>query len=190
MLTNFSVRNISGPGLIQQGCHNITFLFVSQNSYPTFWLYDKFSVSVHKLTCVCVKVFPCKKYTFQAYYSGAFGNFAVICLCFFSGYEFIFKGQCHEIFCCRFYRWQMMGTVSDYLHLKVKLKEKFDLMLTLLSKRCPNKIIKTFLIFHDLELRIFPRIFEKNGPTGICRGLGVTDSWKKHEVENLVALSL
>jgi hypothetical protein len=83
-----------------------------------------------------------------------------------------------------------MGTVSDYLHLKVKLKEKFDLMLTLLSKRCPNKIIKTFLIFHDLELRIFPRIFEKNGPTGICRGLGVTDSWKKHEVENLVALSL
>jgi hypothetical protein len=43
-----------------------------------------------------------------------------------------------------------------------------------------------------LELRISPRIFEKirNGSIGILRGLGETDSGKKTEVENLVALSL
>ncbi len=43
-----------------------------------------------------------------------------------------------------------------------------------------------------LELRISPRIFEKirNGSFGILRGLGETDSCKKTEVENLVALSL
>ncbi len=35
-------------------------------------------------------------------------------------------------------------------------------------------------------------IFEKirNGPNGILRGSGETDSWKKPEVENLVTLSL
>jgi hypothetical protein len=45
-----------------------------------------------------------------------------------------------------------------------------------------------------LELRISPQIFEKmrNGSIGVLRlrGLGETDSWKKTEVENLVALSL
>jgi hypothetical protein len=43
-----------------------------------------------------------------------------------------------------------------------------------------------------LELRIYPRIFEKNrnGPNGILRGFGETDSWKKPEVENLETLSL
>ena len=41
-------------------------------------------------------------------------------------------------------------------------------------------------------MKVAPRIFEKirNGPNGILRGLGETDSWKKIEVENLVALSL
>jgi hypothetical protein len=44
----------------------------------------------------------------------------------------------------------------------------------------------------NLELRISPRIFEKNrdGPNGILRGLGETDSWKKPEAKNLVTLSL
>jgi hypothetical protein len=44
----------------------------------------------------------------------------------------------------------------------------------------------------NLELRISPRIFEKNrnGPNGIHRGLGETDSWKKPEAKNLVTLSL
>ncbi len=46
-----------------------------------------------------------------------------------------------------------------------------------------------------LELRISPGIFEKirngpNGPSGIFRGLGDTDFWKKPEVENRVVLSL
>jgi hypothetical protein len=43
-----------------------------------------------------------------------------------------------------------------------------------------------------LELRISPQIFEKitDGPNGIIRGLGETDSRKKPEVENLVALSI
>jgi hypothetical protein len=41
------------------------------------------------------------------------------------------------------------------------------------------------------ELRISLRIFKKirNGPNGILRGLGETDSRKKPEVENLMALS-
>jgi hypothetical protein len=44
----------------------------------------------------------------------------------------------------------------------------------------------------NLEVRISPRIFEKfrNGPNGILRGLGETDSWKKPEAKNLVTLSL
>ncbi len=46
-------------------------------------------------------------------------------------------------------------------------------------------------VVHD-ELWISPRIFEKiwNGPKGVLRSLGETDSWKKPEVEILVALSL
>ena len=69
----------------------------------------------------------------------------------------------------------------------------------------PKKIFKIFLIedfFHlppvsatpvvNLELPISPRLLEKiwNGLNGILRGLGETDSWKKPEVKNLVALSL
>ncbi len=44
----------------------------------------------------------------------------------------------------------------------------------------------------NLELQISPWIFEKilNGPNGILRRLGETDSWKKPEAENLVTLSL
>ncbi len=44
----------------------------------------------------------------------------------------------------------------------------------------------------NLELRISLWIFEKNskGPNGILSDLGETDSWKKPELENLVALSL
>ncbi len=44
----------------------------------------------------------------------------------------------------------------------------------------------------DLELQISLRIFEqiRNDLNGILRGLGENDSWKKPEVENLVALSL
>ncbi len=85
----------------------------------------------------------------------------------------------------------------------MNLKAKIHMYVNSASQRCPNKIIKIFLIedfFHlqpvstvmHLELRISPRILEKirNGPNGILRGLGETDSYKKPEVVNLVALSL
>jgi hypothetical protein len=44
----------------------------------------------------------------------------------------------------------------------------------------------------NINLRIYPRIFEKiqNVPNGILGGLGDTDSWKKTEIENLVSDSL
>ncbi len=43
-----------------------------------------------------------------------------------------------------------------------------------------------------LSSKYFRRIFENilNGPNSILRGLGETDTWKKPEVEILVALSL
>ena len=51
--------------------------------------------------------------------------------------------------------------------------------------------VSTTPVVHP-ELLISPQIFEKiwNGPNGIPKGLGETDSWKKPEVENLVTLSL
>ncbi len=98
-----------------------------------------------------------------------------------------------------------MCTISGCSHLKLNLKAKIYIYVKSTTQRCPNKIIKIFQ-FEDfchlppvsatplvhLELRISPRIFEKirNSSIGIIRHLGETDSWKKTEVENLVALSL
>jgi hypothetical protein len=95
-----------------------------------------------------------------------------------------------------------MATISGCRHLKVNLKAKIYIFVNSTTQRCPNKIIKIFLLegfFHlsltpvaNLELRISPRIFEKirNGPNGIIRGLGKTGSRKKPEAKNLVTLSL
>ncbi len=73
----------------------------------------------------------------------------------------------------------------------MNLKAKKYLYVNSTSQRCLNKIMKTFMIedyLHlppvsltpvaNLKLRISPRIFEKirNGPHGILRGLGETDS--------------
>jgi hypothetical protein len=84
-----------------------------------------------------------------------------------------------------------MGTKSACRHLKVKLKAKIYVYINSSTQRCFNKIIKIFLIedfFHlqmvlttlvvHVELRISLRIFEKirNGPNGVLRGLGETDS--------------
>ncbi len=100
-------------------------------------------------------------------------------------------------------KWQM-ATISGCRHLKVNLKAKIYIHVNSTTQRCPNKIIKIFLLegfFHlppvsltlvaNLELRISPRIFEKirNGPYG-TRGLGETGSRKKLEAKNLVTLSL
>jgi hypothetical protein len=89
-----------------------------------------------------------------------------------------------------------MATISGFRHLKVNLKAKIYIYVNSTTQRCPNKIIKIFLLegfFHlppvsltpeaNLELRIYPRIFEKiqNGPNGIIRSLGETDSRKKNQ---------
>jgi hypothetical protein len=98
-----------------------------------------------------------------------------------------------------------MATISGCRHLKVTSKAKVYIYVNSTTQRCPNKIIKIFLLegfFHlpsvsltpvaNLELRISPRIFEKirNGPIGIIRGLGETGTRKKPEAKNLVTLSL
>ena len=98
-----------------------------------------------------------------------------------------------------------MGLISGCRYLKVNLKVKMYIYVNSTTQRCPNKIIKIFQLegfFHlppvsltpvaNLELRIFPRIFEKirNGTNGIIRGLGETDSRKNPEAKNLVTLSL
>ncbi len=73
----------------------------------------------------------------------------------------------------------------------MNLKAKIYIYVNSTIQRCPKKIIKIFLIedfFHlpqvsatpvvNLELRISPRILEKNqnGPNGILWGWGITDS--------------
>jgi hypothetical protein len=86
----------------------------------------------------------------------------------------------------------------------VNLKAKIYIYVNSTTQRCPNKIIKIFLLegfFHlppvslitvaNLELRIYPPLFEKIlMPNGIIRGLGETDSRKKQEAKKLVTLSL
>jgi hypothetical protein len=88
--------------------------------------------------------------------------------------------------------------VSGCWDLKVNLKAKFFMYVNSTSQRCPDKIMKNFLIedfFHlppvsatpvvHLELRISPRIFEKNrnGPNCILMGLGETDSCKNQKLK-------
>ncbi len=83
-----------------------------------------------------------------------------------------------------------MGLISGCRYLKLNLKAKMYICVNSTIQRCPNKIIKIFLIADfshlppvsttpvvNLELRISPRIFEKirNGPNGILWGWGETD---------------
>jgi hypothetical protein len=98
-----------------------------------------------------------------------------------------------------------MATISGCRHRKVNLTAKIYIYVYSTTQRCPNKIIKIFLLegfFHlpplsltpvaNLELPISLRIFEKirNDPSDIIRGLGETDSRKKPEAKNLVTLTL
>ncbi len=91
---------------------------------------------------------------------------------------------------CQWHRWQTKGIYN----LTWTWRKKMYIYVHSTTQSCPNKIIKIFLIedfFHlppvsttlvvHLELRISPRIFGKNrnGPNGILRALGETDSWKK-----------
>ncbi len=85
---------------------------------------------------------------------------------------------------CQRHRWQIMATISGCWDLKVNLKAKMNLSVNSTSQRCPNKIIKTFMIFpfatnvNDTGgapwAANISLIFEKiwNGPNGILRGLG------------------
>ncbi len=83
-----------------------------------------------------------------------------------------------------------MGLISGYRYLKVNLKAKLYICVKSTIHRCPNKIIKIFLIEDfshlppvsttpvvNLELRISLRIFKKirNGPNGILWGWGESD---------------
>jgi hypothetical protein len=80
-----------------------------------------------------------------------------------------------------------MGLISGCTYLKANLKAKMYIYVNSTIQRCPNKILKIFLIedfFHlppvsttpvvNLELRISPRIFEKlrKGPNEILWGWG------------------
>jgi hypothetical protein len=106
---------------------------------------------------------------------------------------------------CRRHRWQTMRLISGWGYFKVNWKANNYIYVNSTIQRCPNKIIKIFLIedfFHlppvsatqvvNLELWISPWILEKiwNGPNGILWGWGETDSWKEPEAKNLVTLSL
>jgi hypothetical protein len=83
-----------------------------------------------------------------------------------------------------------MGLISGCRYLKVNVKAKMYISVNSTIQRCPNKVIKIFLIEDfshlppvsttpvvNLELRISPRIFEKNrnGPNGILWAWGETD---------------
>ncbi len=78
------------------------------------------------------------------------------------------KTFCHPYRWCCWYRWPILGAISDCWHLKVNLKEKLDLCVNSTTQRC-KKIIKD--CFHlppvsktqlvHLELRISQRIFEE-----------------------------
>jgi hypothetical protein len=83
-----------------------------------------------------------------------------------------------------------MATISGCRHLKVNLKAKIYVYVTLLPKGVHIKLLKCFSLRVSVanhELRISPRIFEeiRNGPNGIIGSLGETDSRKKPEAKNL-----
>ena len=44
------------------------------------------------------------------------------------------------------HRWQIMATISGCRHLKVNLKAKIYIYVNSTTQRCPNKIIKNFLL--------------------------------------------
>ncbi len=108
---------------------------------------------------------------------------------------------CHR---CRLHLWQKNGNnyqTADNLkwtwknHLSIR-----QLYYPKVSKRNHKKfsdwrffqLPSTTTPLVNLELRISPRISEKNwnGPICLIRGLVKTDSWKKPEAKNLVSLSL
>ncbi len=99
-------------------------------------------------------------------------------------YQQHWRQICHW---CQRHRWQTMGLISGCRCLKANLKAKMYIYVNSTIQRCPNKIIKIFLIedfFHlplvsttlvvNLKLWISLRIFEKiwNSSNGILWGWG------------------
>jgi hypothetical protein len=77
-----------------------------------------------------------------------------------------------------------MGTILGCRHLKENLAAKIYIYVNSTTQRCPNKIIKNFLIedfFHLpavlLKLQIAPKFSKKfeTSPNGILRDLGKID---------------
>ncbi len=106
---------------------------------------------------------------------------------------------CHR---CRWHKRQIMVTISGCRHLKVNLKAKIYIFVNSSTQRCQTKqllqffLLKIFSICHRCQrhwwcplnceyLRKFLKKFE-----AVLMVWGETDSRKKPEVENLVALSL
>jgi hypothetical protein len=121
----------------------------------------------------------------------------------------LLKGQCHDIFCCWFFYESVspqpqsipLGTLRIFSKIRGDIRKSrcttgitdtVDKFATGVNDTggqfLPPVLLVLLTPVANLELRISPRIFEKirNGPNGILRGLGETDS----EVENLVTLSL
>ena len=76
-------------------------------------------------------------------------------------------------------------------------KEKILDQLKNNHQQCQNRVLTRGWLLRqrsgEIELSCeYLRILEKirNGPNGILKGLGETDSWKKTEAKNLVTLSL
>ncbi len=137
------------------------------------------------------------------------------------------KGQCHKIFCFRFFpwiifpqvpenniriisnffensrrysqvkvhhrcqqhrwqichrykqnRWQIMGTISGCRHLKVNLKAKIYIYINSTTQRCPNKIIKIFLLedfFHLPPVSLTPVVYLE--PRNISANFRKNSKW-------------
>jgi hypothetical protein len=97
-------------------------------------------------------------------------------------FYFYLKGQSHEIFASGFFHESsspkpLKITVGPFI---IYLKIRRDIR----KSMCITSI-------NDTGGKFVTGIIEKirSGPNGILRGVGKTDSWKKPEVENLVALS-
>jgi hypothetical protein len=79
---------------------------------------------------------------------------------------------------CQQLRWQIMGTLSDWWHLKLNLKEKIYLYVYSTSERYQKEIIQTFMIEESFRLPLLSTtlaVLEKiwNHPNGMLR------AWRK-----------
>ncbi len=87
-----------------------------------------------------------------------------------------YRYQRHRRQFCHWHRWQIMETISDSRHLQVNLKAKIYIYVNSTTQRCPNKIIRIFLIedFFHLPWATISANFRKNSkrPLWYTQGLG------------------